>query len=371
MFLLIFIFNILSAQEVQLEFNDWNYDTKIEIDSLNIRNIGLGIDYTIINPTEFNLSKIINEHNTEFEYKYDVKTTYKNNILKVSSNTEISQIKIIDHIGKRIFETNNNKKSIEINIDLFKNISIILITIDNHSVVQKIYAKENELFLSNYVLLKDKNEWIFTPYKKNYRDTTYTFQNYQLKDTLDIDLKRERYLITIKFKFKDINYYQNYSYLDRFYNKLIVDDTLELIDDSVSFSFEIFNEKSYQQYIDYTCLSEKIIDTDSGFTTKNNGQHFNIIFTDNIIDKIKYFYGKYKSTGGCIYEYFDISMHNKLELIDGEFYLNKNDFNFFRYYYYNYSQDVSSMFSYYSKYYKKKSDLESNVDATLTIKKLD
>lgn len=197
MFLLMLMLNILSAQEVQLEFNDWNYDTKIEIDSLNIKNLGLGIDTTLINPKSVNIHNllIINDVEEERLNKYNL--NYSSNILKINSKEIINNIKVIDLLGKIIFEESPNNTSFEKSINLQENLTFLILTINNKTYSQKLYNINEEFYKSPSVILNDQDTWYFTPYKEKYRDTTYTFQNYQLKDTLDIDLKRERYLVSI------------------------------------------------------------------------------------------------------------------------------------------------------------------------------
>ena len=76
MFLLMLMLNILSAQEMQLEFNDWNYDTKIEIDSLNIRNIGLGIDTPLINPKNVDITSLLIFNDVEQDKIKDFSLNY-------------------------------------------------------------------------------------------------------------------------------------------------------------------------------------------------------------------------------------------------------------------------------------------------------
>lgn len=328
MFLLIFIFNILSAQEVTLEFNDWNYDTKIEIDSLNIRNIGLGIDTTLINPKSIDIHNLLIINDVEEERLNKYSLNYSSNILKINSKEIINNLKVIDLLGKTIFEDSPNNTSFEKSINLQENLTFVILTINNKTYSQKLYNINEEFYKSPSLIMNDESTWYFTPYKEKYRDTTYTFQNYQLKDTLNLNLKRERYLVEILFNLKNVYYsYKEHSFNPGTHESK--DSTyINNIDIKDKLLFKLFDEKTNKNngYYD-VCNDIEIEYIKSGFKIFNSNEEqeptiysINIIFeNDKIIEVIYNKFYRYRSgtySSSCISKEIDLILNENIKLED-------------------------------------------------------
>jgi len=373
MFLLIFIFNILSAQEVTLEFNDWNYDTKIEIDSLNIRNIGLGIDTTLINPKSIDIHNLLIINDVEEERLNKYSLNYSSNILKINSKEIINNLKVIDLLGKTIFEDSPNNTSFEKSINLQENLTFVILTINNKTYSQKLYNINEEFYKSPSLIMNDESTWYFTPYKEKYRDTTYTFQNYQLKDTLDIDLKRKRYSISLNINLNEVLVQNHNIDYDPSSGKNYGKDTTYKTPLTLNRSIILYEKKHSDFIFVFECSNNaNLLVSGDGYIESNisgnNTNAFQLLFKGDSISVINTGYKYYNSNGGfdfsCTSEVLKmrlthpISLENSLrELTNSEMYFN----------YEFYSDNKSG--SYYSN-----STSKNNlgvVDISLSIQKLD
>lgn len=253
MIFLIFILNFLSADELKLNFIDWNYDTKIEIDSLNIVNPDYGIDTTLINPKTVDLRNLLIINSVELK-KFGV--VYSNNILKITSKEIINHIEIIDLLGKKVFEANPNSYNYEKNISLNENLSFIILTIGNKRYTQKLYNVNQEVFYSPSILLSAKDKWQFTPYKDKYRDTTYIFtDDMLLGGSLDIELKRERYKVSMSFNFEKISVSNNDVDFNPVTNENIGRDTNYITTMNKTINFILFEQKHFKLFYEFRCYN--------------------------------------------------------------------------------------------------------------------
>lgn len=322
MFLLMLMLNILSAQEMQLEFNDWNYDTKIEIDSLNIRNIGLGIDTPLINPKNVDITSLLIFNDVEQDKIKDFSLNYSQNNLNINSKEIIQSIKIVDILGKTILESTPNSTQFTKNITLQENLTFVILTINNKTYSQKLYNINEDFYKSPSVIMNDESTWLFTPYKERYRDTTYTFQNYQFKETLNLDLKRERYLVSISTS--NVIIKRNYNrFID---NPITGESTTENKDSYYERTFSIslvLFETKYNSFNVYSiCPEERYYYNSNGFFNINwdkdrNNYNNNYIQLNN--NSLSNFYN-FNSTNNtyaftdCDYDLFRYSLPQSIDL---------------------------------------------------------
>jgi hypothetical protein len=285
MFWIFLLLHIINAKDLKLNFVDWNYNTKIEIDSLNIKHLDYKIDTTIINPTSIDVAKLLSMKSINLK-NYGV--VYNNNILKISSNEIINNIEIIDLLGKRILNNSPNSNEFQKNINLNENLSFLILTIGNKRYFQKLYNINQNFYQSPSILLSQKDKWQFTPYKDNYRDTKYLFtDDIILRDSMNIDLKRVRYRVNIssgslKIRRHFYSFSSNPSNGDTQRK-----DTTTFYDRGFSISMVIFEDKINEHYISSVCPNDDILEIIYGereMIQVKSGYNFKFIeLSDNLI----------------------------------------------------------------------------------------
>lgn len=287
MILIIFILNLILADEIKLNFIDWNYDTKIEIDSLNIINPDYGIDTTLINPKSVDLKNLIIINSVELK---NFGVVYNNNMLKITSKEVINHIEIIDLLGKKILNTSPNTNEFQKNINLNENLCFLILTIGNKIYSQKLYNVNQNSYQSPSILLSEKDKWQFTPYKENFRDTTYILNDDMLlSDSLDIELKRIRYRVSISTSpIKIKRHYYSFS-MNPANCEVVEKKEDTFYERGFSTSMVIFETKINNHLISVSC-PDSDYDFVYGFKQtnlgKNNSQEKGIEIKNNTLTKI-------------------------------------------------------------------------------------
>ena len=198
----------------------------------------------------------------------------------------------------------------------------MILTINNKTYSQKLYNINEDFYKSPSVIMNDESTWLFTPYKERYRDTTYTFQNYQFKETLNLDLKRERYLVSISTS--NVIIKRNYNrFID---NPITGESTTENKDSYYERTFSIslvLFETKYNSFNVYSiCPEERYYYNSNGFFNINwdkdrNNYNNNYIQLNN--NSLSNFYN-FNSTNNtyaftdCDYDLFRYSLPQSIDL---------------------------------------------------------
>ncbi len=381
MILIIFILNLILADEIKLNFIDRNYDTKIEIDSLNIINPDYGIDTTLINPKSVDLKNLLIINSVELK---NFGVVYTNNILKITSKEIINHIEIIDLLGKKVFEENPNSYNYEKNISLNKKLSFIILTIGNKRYSQKLYNVNQEIYQSPSILLSSKDKWQFTPYKDKYRDTTYIFTDDMLQcDSLDIELKRERYFVRISFNLKNTNYSKKINKMDPATHEKYDTNYSKILDIKDVIAFKLFEDKNIENSGLFEQCGYYFDDYfKSGFTNITITEDyeptiytFNVNFEDDNITEIFYHrYYMYRSStyaSSCDIKSINVNLSESLPLEDKNIEFNLKSFSDFSYRIHNdYNASYEFIDEFTSKY-KSKTENNDEIILNFSIEKLD
>lgn len=296
MLIFILLLSLINAKELKFNFIDWNYDSKIEVDSLNIKNVNLEIDVTLVNPSTLDIEDLLVKSNVEnktFGVNYD------NNILNIQSEKIIDKVEVIDLLGKSLIEEYPNSYSFENNINFKEEVCFLVLTIDNKRFFQRFYNLNQEIYKSASILMSENENWLLTPYKDNYRDTTFQISHEKMLDSsINLELKRVRYKLSVNVEMEEVHYSDHKVNVnpatgdDSGYNKI---DTVEL---NKGIGIILYNVKYVDGEMSFECANYPIITLDSynSYTEVfgENGRYHGVqVILD--VDKIKGFKYGYRN----------------------------------------------------------------------------
>ena len=205
-YLLISIITTISfAQKMTLDVRDYFTKRAITLDSINIKNEIIGIDTTITNPINIDLTNLLIANSVPKEQFYNI--SFNNNQLEVISNENIENIQLVDLLGREVINAKVNNTSFRANIENRNNSLLYFISIKTKSGYyhsKMINSTYNNL--QTAYILPNSTNWEFTLYKLGYISEKVELPNLPL--TLKFELKR----IPIIGKFKFTMYNLVYSH---------------------------------------------------------------------------------------------------------------------------------------------------------------
>lgn len=254
-YLLISIITSMSfAQKMTLDVRDYFTKKRIEFDSINFYNAGLGINKTLSSSTFINVEDLFIP--TDVKNVDNVQVTLINNQLNINSSERILSVCLFDILGREILKEDVN------NLQYHKSISsefnslfyLICIKTENGIYNSKLVNTNYQNFLiPNVMPASDK--WIITVYKYSYNDKVIATDT--LPDSLQIKLERIPLKVTINSTFKPCTKSTTELYFDGSNLSTITND--EVLEEGITeiFDFNVFTKESsietWENY-DYTCF---------------------------------------------------------------------------------------------------------------------
>ncbi len=262
--------SISFAQKMTLDVRDYFTKKRIEFDSINFYNAGLGINKTLSSSTFINVEDLFIP--TDVKKEDNVQVTLINNQLNINSHERILSVCLFDILGREILKEDVNNLQYHKSISSEFNSLFYLICIKTENGIYN-----SKLVNTNYQNLQTPNvmpaseKWIITVYKYSYNDKV--IETDTLPDSLQIKLERIPLKVTINSTFKpytrvsnnlvfngnnfdvettryEVNEEINYRF------SLAIFDTNRLLDDNIC----AYDGESFKSINDVYCFTFNITD---------------------------------------------------------------------------------------------------------------